>query len=174
MHDMLAKLYNIADDWSFLQEQEKMGVIIRKPMGTEKHVTIEWVKENFQEAWASEVDRSLCHTPMTCFLAVQEKSIIGFSCYDSVALGVFGPTGVLPEFRCRGTGRALLMAALLDMKLKGYGYAIIGGVGPAEFYRKTVDAQDIPDSAPGIWKTWVESGNVAAIPGLSEQEPTVD
>jgi hypothetical protein len=41
------------------------------------------------------------------------------------------------------------------MKLKGYGYAVIGAVGPAEFYRKTVAAVEIPDSAPGLWKTWV-------------------
>lgn len=169
MHDMLAKLYNIPDDWSFLQAQEKKGIIIRKPMGTEKHVIIEWVENNFQEAWSSEVDRSLCHTPMTCFIAVRERAIVGFSCYDSVALGVFGPTGVLPRFRGKGTGKALLMAALLDMKLKGYGYAIIGGVGPAEFYRKAVGAEDIPDSAPGLWKTWVESGNIGKIPGLSEE-----
>lgn len=172
MHDMLAKLYNIPDNWSFIQEQAAKGITIRKPMGTEKHVTIEWVKENFQEAWASEVDRSLCHTPMTCFLAVQEKAIIGFSCFDSVALGVFGPTGVLPECRGKGTGKALLMAALLDMKLKGYGYAIIGGVGPAEFYRKAIAAEDIPDSAPGIWKTWVETRNAERIPGLSENTVT--
>jgi hypothetical protein len=41
------------------------------------------------------------------------------------------------------------------MKLKGYGYAIIGGVGPAEFYHKAVGATEIPGSTPGMWKTWL-------------------
>lgn len=174
MHDMLVRLYNLPDDWSFLQEQERKGVTIRKPMGTEKHVILAWVGKHFQQAWASEVDRSLCHTPMTCFLAVQERAIIGFSCYDSVALGVFGPTGVLPQYRRKGTGKALLLAALLDMKLKGYGYAIIGGVGPAEFYRRIVGAEKISDSAPGIWQNWVESGDNRTIPGLSDEKKHSD
>jgi hypothetical protein len=47
------------------------------------------------------------------------------------------------------------MACLLDMKLKGYGYAVIGFVGPADFYRKAVGAVEIPDSTPGIWKGWL-------------------
>ena len=41
------------------------------------------------------------------------------------------------------------------MRLKGYGYAIIGWIGPGEFYRKTVGAVEIPDSTPGIWKDWL-------------------
>jgi hypothetical protein len=41
------------------------------------------------------------------------------------------------------------------MRLKGYGYAIVGGVGPAEYYRKVVGAVDIQESSPGIWKTWL-------------------
>ena len=33
----------------------------------------------------------------------------------------------------------------------GYGYAIIGDVGPSAFYEKTVGAMPIPNSAPGIY-----------------------
>jgi predicted N-acetyltransferase YhbS len=68
----------------------------------------------------------------------------------------FGPEGVVADERGRGTGRALLLAALHAQRDQGYGYAIIGGVGPAEYYRKTVNAVDIPDSTPGIWKTWMQ------------------
>jgi hypothetical protein len=43
------------------------------------------------------------------------------------------------------------------MRMKGYGYAIIGWADPAEFYRKTVGAIEIPDhrgtTQPGIYKT---------------------
>jgi predicted N-acetyltransferase YhbS len=93
---------------------------------------------------------------VSCFVAVKNKKLIGFSCYDATALGYFGPTGVEGKHRGNGVGTALLLASLLDMKLKGYGYAIIGGVGPSEYYKKAVNAVDIPDSHPGIWKTWVQ------------------
>jgi hypothetical protein len=39
----------------------------------------------------------------------------------------------------------------VEMKLKGYGYAIIGSVGPVSFYEKCCGATIIPDSEPSIW-----------------------
>jgi len=51
-----------------------------------------------------------------------------------------------------------LLSCLLDMKLKGYGYAIIGGVGPTEFYTKTVGAIEIADSTPGVYKGMLRAG----------------
>jgi GNAT superfamily N-acetyltransferase len=153
--DMLVKLYNIKDDWSFLVEQENLGINIRKPIGSEKHLVVNWVEKHFEDFWASETDRALSNRPVTCFIAIQGQALIGFACYDATALGFFGPTGVLEEYRGRGTGKALLLACLLDMKLAGYGYAIIGFVDPVEFYSKTVGAVEIPDSSPSIWKTWL-------------------
>ena len=41
--------------------------------------------------------------------------------------------------------------SLFDLKAMGYAYAIIGDVGPSDFYEKTVGAMPIPDSAPGIY-----------------------
>ena len=58
-----------------------------------------------------------------------------------------------PAFRGQGIGRALLLAALQAIRDQGYAYAIIGGVGPAEFYEKAVDALLIPKSTPGIYGT---------------------
>jgi len=98
----------------------------------------------------------MSNQPMTCFIAIQEGQLIGFSCYDATALGFFGPTGVEESHRGKGTGKALLLAALLDMKLKGYGYAVIGSVGPAEFYTKMVGAVEIPDSTPSLWRDLLE------------------
>jgi hypothetical protein len=144
-------------------EQAALGITIRKPIGPEKHLLIDWVREQFSDAWASETDCATSNTPTSCFIAIADgahvkdgaAAIIGFGCYDATALGFFGPVGVREDCRGQRTGRALLLACLLDMKLKGYGYAVIGAVGPAEFYRKTVSAVEIPDSAPGLWKTWV-------------------
>ena len=60
--------------------------------------------------------------------------------------------GVKKSNRKKGLGKALLFLALNSMKEMGYGYAIIGGVGPAEFYEKTFDAKIIDGSDPGIYK----------------------
>ncbi len=156
MTDLLVKLYELENDWSFLRGQAELGVEIRKPIGPEKHSIVAWVGQQFNQFWASETDRAISNTPVTCFIAVERNQLVGFACYDATALGFFGPTGVLEARRGRGTGTALLMACLLDMRLKGYGYAIIGSVGPAEFYRKVAGAIEIPDSTPGIWKNMLE------------------
>ena len=155
MSDMLVKLYELEDEWSFLSEQKKLGITIRKPIGPEKHLIVDWVREKFSDAWASETDIAISNRPMSCFVAIRDGTLIGFACYDATALGFFGPIGVEESCRGRGTGRALLLACLLDMKLKGYGSAVIGYTGIFEFYRKAAGAVEIPDSSPSIWKTWL-------------------
>jgi predicted N-acetyltransferase YhbS len=77
---------------------------------------------------------------------------VGFACYDATALGYFGPIGVDQAHRKKGTGKALLAACLLDMKLKGYGYAIVGAVKETAFFEKTVGAVEIPGSTPGLYR----------------------
>jgi len=46
----------------------------------------------------------------------------------------------------------LLLRSLRAMRDEGYVYAIIGGVGPAEFYEKCVGATLIEGSTPGIYR----------------------
>ena len=58
---------------------------------------------------------------------------------------------MLTAERGKGIGRALLLSALHAQRAQGYGYSIIGGVGPAEFYAKAVGAVVIADSTPGIY-----------------------
>ncbi len=152
---MLVKLYRLKDDWSFHADQESVGITIRKPTGPEKHLIIDWVREIFSDAWASETDTAISNKPGTCFVAVRGNKLIGFACYDATALGLFGPIGVEESCRGKGTGKALLLACLLDMKLKGYGYAIVGQTDEFEFYAKAVGAVEIPDSSSSVWNTWV-------------------
>jgi hypothetical protein len=48
-------------------------------------------------------------------------------------------------------GKALLMKSLEALREDGYAYAIIGGVGPREFYANACGAIEIPGSDPGIY-----------------------
>jgi GNAT superfamily N-acetyltransferase len=155
MPDMLIKLFEIEDDWRILEEQKKRAITLRKPIGPEKHIIMNWVSHHFGAGWASETETAISNKPQTCFVAVKEATIIGFACYDATALGFFGPIGVEKSHRKQGTGTALMTACLLDMKLKGYGYAIAGAVENTEYYQKTVGASEIPDSSPGIYETQV-------------------
>ena len=152
MTDMLVKLYELENDWLFVQEQAAIGITIRKPIGPEKHLAVNWIKAHFSGAWASEFDQAISNRPITCFIAIKNERLIGFACYDATTRGFFGPTGVDESARGKGTGRALLVAALHAMRQAGYGYGIIGGVGPIAFYEAAVGATVIPDSTPGVYR----------------------
>ena len=109
--------------------------------------------QEFQrEAWASEADVAFSRQPVACFIAIARRKIVGFACHDATCPNFFGPTGVDPAARNKGLGAALLFACLEDMRHAGYGYAIIGGVGPGEFYAKSVGAVAIEGSGPGIYR----------------------
>jgi len=158
MPDMLVKLYDLDFGWAD-EIQAKKGVTIRKPIAPERRYVIDWVMDVDGACWADEVANAMAHTPYTCFIATKEDELVGFAVYDSVALGFFGPTGVRPEHRNQGIGTALMLACFRDMRMKGYGYAIVGGVGPQAYYEKTVNAVAIPDSWPGVYKGMLTLGD---------------
>jgi GNAT superfamily N-acetyltransferase len=150
--DMLVKLYELPDSKIVSERLLKTGITTRRALVPEKHKVVAWVREHFSEAWASEVEVAFSRQPVSCFIGVQQKNILGFACHDATCRNFFGPTGTDPNARKNGIGTALLLACLEAMKQQGYGYAIIGGVGPAEFYQKVVGAIPIEGSAPGIYR----------------------
>lgn len=152
MQDMLVKLYELPDHTGLMRKLNEAGIDIRRPLAAEKSLTLDWIKMHFGNGWASEADVSFSYQPITCFIAIHQKKIIGFGCYDSCYRNFFGPTGVEESFRGKGIGKALLFECLHGMRTQGYAYGIIGGVGPAEFYANACKAVLIPGSDPGIYK----------------------
>ncbi len=152
MTDMLVKLYSLPSLEQEIVRQQENGISIRRAIAPEKHFVLKWVRENFSEFWASETDAAFSRTPPTIWIAIENKHLVGFGCYDTTAKGFFGPTGVSEETRGKGVGKVLLLACLHAMRWDGYGYAIIGGVGPIEFYQKVVGAVVIEESSPGVYK----------------------
>jgi GNAT superfamily N-acetyltransferase len=150
--DMLVKLYELPDSQPAYQRVQQAGITLRRALAPEKHIVISWVRQNFSEAWASEVDVAFSRQPISCFIATQQRNVVGFACHDATCPNFFGPTGVAPNARQNGIGAALLFACLEAMKQQGFGYAIIGGVGPAAFYSKTVGAIPIEGSEPGVYR----------------------
>jgi len=152
MQDMLVRLYDLPDHTLLMKKLYSEGFSIRRPLAAEKSIVVEWVTKHFGTGWASEAEVSFSYQPITCFIAIQNGQVLGFACYDSCYRNFFGPTGVDEKLRGKGIGKALLMECLVAMKSQGYAYAIIGGVGPAEFYTKAVGAVLIQGSNPGIYQ----------------------
>jgi GNAT superfamily N-acetyltransferase len=152
MPDMLVKLYELPPLEPVLEAQRQKGIDIRRGLAPEKNRVLAWVGEHFSDYWVSECDVAFTRLPVSCFIAVQDNTILGFACYDTAARGFFGPTGVDEHQRGRGIGAALLLMTLHGMLQIGYGYAIIGAVGPADFYTRVAGATVIPDSTPGMYR----------------------
>ncbi len=149
--DYLVNL-SVLEPNAVLEERMKdAGVTIRRALAPEAKLVTKWVADEFGDGWASETAVALTRQPPTCFIATRNQKLIGFACHESIARGFFGPTGVGTEARGLGIGHALLVACLFDLRTMGYGYAIIGDVGPAAFYEKAVGAMPIPNSAPGVY-----------------------
>ena len=158
MADLLVKLYDLPSSAQLLEALRGDGVEIRRAIGPEKHAITDWAEKKFSRSWASECDVALSAQPVTCFIAIKDKQVIGFACYDSTLKGFFGPIGVDAGTQKKGLGKALLIRTLEAMRDAGYGYAAIGWAGPVEFFKKTVGATVIEGSEPGVYKNLVKAG----------------
>jgi len=159
MPDMLVRLYDMPEKSKKRPLEE--GILIKRAMNADKNKILGFVKENFSEGWVNECERALYNNPVSCYIAVKDKAIIGFACYDATALGMFGPTGVLESARGKGVGDALLHTCMDSMREKGYAYAIIGwSTDATEFYKKSVGAEVIEGATPdrSIFQNLISGG----------------
>src|SRR5262249_3445438 len=100
--DMLVKLYALPDSRDAFDRVAKAGIRTRRAMAPEKHKVVAWIKENFSEAWASEAEVAFSRQPVSCFIAIRQKAILGFACHDATCPNFFGPTGVAANERTHG------------------------------------------------------------------------
>lgn len=154
MQDMLVKLYDLPAGAETATPDDK-GVVIRRAMAPDMLRVLEFVKGLSGKSATGECAMCFQAHPISCYIATRGKTIVGYACYNATAPDFFGPTAVLKEERGKGIGKALLLRSLASLREQGYGYAIIGGVGPAEFYEKCVGATLIPGSTPGVYKDFL-------------------
>jgi len=150
MPDLLVRLYDlpIFDGAPRLAEK---GIVVRKALPPERELVIDFAR-SFHDGWGAECGFAFASQPVPVWVAVRGNELLGFACYDASAKGFFGPTGVLETAQKQGIGEALLMATLSAMWDAGYAYGVIGDPGPIEWYKKRLDAVEIPGSDPGIYK----------------------
>jgi len=154
--DLLVNLYQLKENEGDAKLNEK-GIVIKRAFTSDRGRVADYVRGGFSAEWAYESEYAMNQNPISCFVAVKDKKIVGFACYDTSAKGFFGPMGVDESLRKNGIGGALLRRCLFAMREVGYAYAIIGWVGPIEFYRKEAGAVEIADSPPekSVYKNMV-------------------
>jgi predicted N-acetyltransferase YhbS len=152
MIDMLVKLYDRPPADAYARALREAGVVVRAAMAYEREPVVAWVRESFGSAWASECEVAFVQRPVACRIAVADGCVVGFACHDCTCANFFGPMGVAPSMRGKSVGSALLLACLHAMAARGYAYAIIGGVGNGDIYRKVAGAVEIAGSSPGVYR----------------------
>ena len=151
MPDLLVPLYKLPPAAPKVDALREQGIVVRRAYPFDLSRTRRFIVRHFSESWADEAEAGFARLPITSWLAIRERRVIGFACVEATAKGFFGPTGVDPAERGKGIGAALLLASLHDLRQQGYAYGIIGSAGPVDFYVKSVGAIPIPDSTPGIY-----------------------
>ncbi len=151
MPDLLVPLYKLPPREMGAASVREAGVILRRANPFEQTPVGDFIRTHFSLGWAEETAVTFARQPITNFLAIEDKKIVGFAAYESTRKAFFGPTGVATAHRGRGIGKALLIESLWGLHDLGYAYGIIGAAGPVEFYQKAVGAIVIPESWPGVY-----------------------
>ena len=155
MPDMLVNLYRLPSNQENLEKLRQKGIVIHRALAPDRHKVMQFAREHFGEGWASEVSAAFSNQPVSCFIAVRDRQLLGFACHDATAKDYFGPTGVLEEERGQGIGLALLLQSMEGLREMGYGYAIIGAAGPVGFYEKCCHAQVIEQDTPNVYSRMI-------------------
>lgn len=151
MPDLLVNLLKLPPLEPLVIAVDTGGILIRRAQPFEITAVRSFVEKNFSLPWADEISVAFTNKPVSLFIAVAGKEVVGFAAYECTRRGFFGPTGVIETMRGNGVGKALLLSCLWGLREMGYVYGIIGRAGPVEFYQLAVGAIIIPDSEPGIY-----------------------
>ncbi len=149
--DLLVNLLKLPPLKLGLKALNDQGISIRRAEAFELTSVRNFIEQHFTVGWADEVSVGFSNKPVSVHIATLEHKVVGFAAHECTRRNFFGPAGVAPDMQGRGIGKALLLTSLLALRELGYVYGIIGGAGPIEFYQKTVGANVISDSDPGIY-----------------------
>ncbi len=150
---MIVPLLALPDSGPDLRRVAAQGIVVRRAKAWELSPVRSFAEAEFSRNWADEIACAWAQTPRSVFVAMEGEAIVGFAGHSCAHPDVFGPTGVRADRRGRGIGAALLLRCLEDLRARGYIYAIIGAVGPAEFYEKVCGALLLPAEWPSYVTT---------------------
>ena len=158
MADMLVKLYPLPAAPGLEEALRTKGIVIKKALAPDMSKIIAFTEENGHPGWADEIRVCFAQQPVSCYIAVKDKQLIGFGCYEATARGFFGPTLVKESERRQGVGKALLLKCLFSLRELGYAYAFIGwpAKNAIHFYEEATGGMMIPDEGHGVYSRMVQ------------------
>jgi GNAT superfamily N-acetyltransferase len=152
---MIAPLLSLPSSQPFVSAVEAQGVTVRRAKVWEAGSVRKLIEGRLVPLWAEEAAVAFAHQPVSCFVAFDGMTVVGFAVYECTFRNLFGPIGVDEAYRGRGIGAALLMKCLEAMREMGYIYAIIGQAGPREFFEKVCGAIAVPEH----WPSYLQAGH---------------
>ncbi len=157
MADMLVKLYPLPTAPGLEEKLRAKGITIKKALAPDMSKIVAFTEANGHPGWADEIRVCFMNQPASCYIAVKDKEIIGFGCYETTARGFFGPTLVKDSERRQGIGKALLLSCLFSLREMGYAYAFIGWPDPdaIHFYQEATGGMMIPGEGHGVYSRMV-------------------
>ena len=85
MADLLVNLYQLKEwDESRLAED---GIVVKRALIPDKGKILDFVKTYYEGGWVHECEYALMNNPTSCYIAIKDKEVIGFSCYDATSKG---------------------------------------------------------------------------------------
>lgn len=158
MADMLVKLFDLPSPAESERALSGQDIRIVRALAPDRSRIAQFAKTCGGQDYSDEVLSAFANNPVTCYIAVRGKELIGFACFEATARDFFGPMAVSEEYRGRGVGKALLLRSLWSMKEMGYGYAIIGWPTrrAVPFYEKCAGAVMIEDDSLGIYRQMID------------------
>ena len=82
MSDMLVNLLKLPPLDPVLDEMSRAQIVIRPAQPFEISRAREFVEKNFSLAWADEISVGFANKPVTVYIAVKEKELVGFAAYE--------------------------------------------------------------------------------------------
>ncbi len=151
--DMLVNLL----DLPFIGEEERKlrneeNVVIRRAVTPDMYRVLDFIEKYSTLSAKGEATVAFSHQPVTLYIATYYDEIVGYACYEATFRSYFGPLRVRDDWQKKGIGKLLLIKSLEGLRDMGYIYGVIGFVGPVDFYKKAVNAVEIPNSTPGGYR----------------------
>ncbi|MCA1602510.1 MAG: GNAT family N-acetyltransferase, partial [Acidobacteria bacterium] len=94
MPDLLVNLLKLPSPDSVMMQIQKAGILIRRAQPFEITLVRSFIEKQFSVAWADEISVGFANKPVSVYIAVLEKQIVGFAGYECTRKTLFGPTGV--------------------------------------------------------------------------------
>jgi hypothetical protein len=97
MPDLLVPLYKLPSVDEELARLRAEGIVVRRAFPFDLSRTRRFITKTFSEGWADETEAGFAHQPITCWIAIHEKRVIGFACVDATMRGFLAlPGSILP------------------------------------------------------------------------------